>query len=82
MVMHAFLLSLFSLVRLFASLRTVAQQEPLSMGFSRREYWSGFSCPPPRNLPDSGIEPEFFMAGRFFTTSTTWEAHMLIPIYK
>ena len=73
--MHACMLSHSSRVQLFATLWTVAHQAPLSMGFSRQEYWSGLPCPPPRNLPDSGIEPEFVMAGRFFTTSTTWEAH-------
>ena len=36
---------------------TVARQAPLSMGFSRQEYWSGLPCPPPGELPDSGIEP-------------------------
>ena len=46
-------------------------------GFSRQEYWSGFLCPPPRDLPDPGIEPVSLMspalAGGFFTTSATWE---------
>ena len=32
-------------------------QAPLSMGFSRQEYWSGLPCPPPGDLPDPGIEP-------------------------
>ena len=36
---------------------TVTHQAPLSMGFSRREYWSGLSCPPLGDLPDPGIEP-------------------------
>ena len=36
---------------------TVAGQAPLSMGFSRQEYWSGLPCPPPGDLPNSGIEP-------------------------
>ena len=40
-----------------ATLWTVAHQAPLSMMFSRREYWSGLPCPPPGDLPDSGIEP-------------------------
>ena len=40
-------LSLFSRVRLFATLWTVALQAPLSMGFSRQGYWSGLLCPPP-----------------------------------
>ena len=36
---------------------TAACQAPLSMGFSRQEYWSGFPFPSPGDLPDSGIEP-------------------------
>ena len=36
---------------------TVAPQAPLSMGFSRQEYWSGLPCPPPGDLPNPGIEP-------------------------
>ena len=35
-------------------------QAPLSIGLSRQEYWSGLLCPPPGDLPDPGIEPEFF----------------------
>ena len=57
---------------------TIACQAPLSKGFSREEYWSGFPCPPPGDLPDSGIEPASLMSlafsGGFFTTSATWEA--------
>ena len=48
---------LLSHVRLFATLWTVAQQAPLSMGFSRQEYWSGLLFPSPGDLPDPGIEP-------------------------
>ena len=55
-----------------------SHQAPLSMGFSRQEYWGGLSCPPPGDLPDPGIEPLPLMspalAGGFFTTSATWEA--------
>ena len=36
---------------------TVAHQAPLSMGFSRQEYWSGLPCPPPGDLPHPGIKP-------------------------
>ena len=43
-------------VRLFATLWTVAHQAPLSMGFSRQEYWSELPCPPPGDLPNPGIE--------------------------
>ena len=46
-----------SRVRLFATLWTVACQAPLSMGFSRQEYWSGLPFPSPGDLPDPGIEP-------------------------
>ena len=38
---------------------TVARQAPLSMGFSRQEYWSGLPFPSPGDLPDPGIEPGF-----------------------
>ena len=36
---------------------TVAQQVPLSMGFSRQEYWSGLPCPSPGDLSNPGTEP-------------------------
>ena len=52
-----------SCVWLFASPWTVAHQAPLSMGFSRQEYWSGLPFPPPRDLPDPGIR--LFMIGRW-----------------
>ena len=72
------MLSCFSPVQLFATLWTVARQAPLSMGFSRQEYWSGLPCPPPGDLSDPEIKltsPKSpALAGRFFTTSTTWEA--------
>ena len=38
---------------------TVAHQAPLSMGFSRQEYWSGLPCTSPGDLPDPGIEPTY-----------------------
>ena len=41
------------------TLWTVAHQAPLSMGFSRQEYWIGFPCLSPRDLPDPGTEPGF-----------------------
>ena len=44
-------------VLLFAILWTIAHQVPLSMGFSRQEYWSGLPFPPPRHLPNPGMEP-------------------------
>ena len=57
---------------------TVAFQVPLSMVFSRQEYWGGLPCSPPGDLPNPGIKPMSLrspaLAGRFFTTSTTWKA--------
>ena len=54
----------------------VACQAPLSMGFSRQKYWSGLPCTPPGDLPNPGTESAPpALAGRFFTTSTTWETH-------
>ena len=70
-------LNCFSCVQLFVTLWIVAKA-PLSMRFSRQEYWSGLPCPPPGDLPDPGIEPSSLkflaLAGGFFTTSATWEA--------
>ena len=51
------LIDVISHVWLIATLWTVAHQAPLSMGFSRQEYWSGLSCPSPGNLPNPGIDP-------------------------
>ena len=48
---------LLSHVQLFATPWTVALQAPPSMGFSRKEYWSGLPFPSPGDLPDPGIEP-------------------------
>ena len=48
------------------------------MGLSRQEYWSGWPCPPPGDLPNPGIEPMCLMfpalVSGLFTTSATWEA--------
>ena len=65
-------------VWLFVTLWTRARQVPLSMGFSRQEYWSGLPFPSPGDLPDLGLETTSLkssaLAGGFFTTSATWEA--------
>ena len=75
MCKHACVLSRFSTVRLFATLWTVAHQDPLSMRFSRQEYWSGLPCPSPGDLPDPRIEPVSpALAGRFFIVWATREA--------
>ena len=73
--------SFFSHVRLFATLWTVTRQAPLSMGFSRQDYWSGLPFPPSGDIPDPGIEPISYITciGRqvfffFLTTSAILEA--------
>ena len=57
---------------------TVTHQVPLSIRFSRQEYWNGLPFPPPGELPNPGTEPASLMspalADGFFTTSTTREA--------
>ena len=57
LLLCASVLSHFSRVRLSPTLWTVGRQAPLSVGFSRQEYWSGLPCPPPGDLPGPGIEP-------------------------
>ena len=61
-----------------------ARQAPLSMGFSSQEYWSGLPFPPPGDFPDPRTEPLPLMSsvlvGRFFTVSTTWEAHVYMCV--
>ena len=54
----ACVLSCFNCVWLFETLWSVACQAPLSLGFSRQEYWSELSCPPPGDLPDPGFDLE------------------------
>ena len=44
-------------IRFFGTPWTVARQAPLSMGFSRQEYWSDLPCPPLGDLPNAGIKP-------------------------
>ena len=70
---HA-MLSQFSHAWLLGTLETVTHQAPLSVGFSRQEYWSGFPWPPLGDLPDPGIGHASLtspaLAGRFFTTSS------------
>ena len=51
------MLSSFSCIQLFVTIWTIACQAPLSMEFSRQEYWSGLPFSPPGDLPNSGIKP-------------------------
>ena len=71
-----------SCILLFATPWIVDYQAPLSMRFSRQEYWRRLPCPPSGDLLDPGIEPTSLtspaMAGGFFTTRTIWEAPTVI----
>ena len=75
------MLSRFSHVPLFATLWIVAHQAPLSMGFSKQEYWSGLSFPTAQDFPDPEIKPVSIMSpalvGMFFITRATWDDNLL-----
>ena len=64
---------------IFVTLWTVARQAPLSIGFSRQEYWSGLSCFSPGDLSNPGIKPMSpaspALAGVFFTTEPPGKSH-------
>ena len=57
MITGCIMLSHFSHIRLSAIQWSVVHQAPLSVGFSRQEYWIGLPCFPPGNLPNLGIKP-------------------------
>ena len=81
LIMHAKLLQSCQTLNLW----TVAHQDPLSMGFSRQEYWSGQAFPSPGDLPYPKMElPSSALAGRFFTTEPPGKPHslMLLKSYQ
>ena len=71
-------------VQLFVTSWTVAHQAPLSMGFSRWEYWNGLPFPTAGDIFDPGMKPMSLaspaLTGWFFTTSATWEAQKCIYV--
>ena len=73
-----------SRVRLSAAPWNVARQAPLSLEFSRQGYWGRLPFSAPRDLPNPGMELRSLtspvLAGGFFTTGTTWEAHQGLQI--
>ena len=73
------MLNCFNHVQLFVTPCAIACWAPLSMGFSRQEYWSGLPFPPPRDLLDPGIKPGSPMLGKFFTNWASREA--LVNLY-
>ena len=68
-------MNVLSQVQPFSTLWTVACQAPLSMGLFRQEYWSGFPCPPPGDLPNPGMATASpALAGGFFITEPPEES--------
>ena len=81
--------SVVQLCLTFCNSMDYSPQAPLSMEFSSEEYWSGLTFPTLGNLPNPGIKPMSLasseLAGRFFTTSVSWEApwwHMPFDIHR
>ena len=69
-------------VRLFATPWTVVHQAPLSMKFSKHEYWSGLPFPIPGDLSDPGIEPVSpALAGRFFTIEIPGKPYLMDALF-
>ena len=64
-----FIVQLLSCVQFFTTPWTEACQAPLSMGFPRQGYWTGLPCPPPGDLPDTGIDPMPPAVGGGFSTT-------------
>ena len=81
------MLSRFSHVQLYVTPWTVACQAPLSVGFSRQEYWSGLPFLSLEDHPNPGSsQPSllrlllYWQAGGFFTSSATWEASQYVVL--
>ena len=72
--------------RLFETSWAIARQAPLSMGFSRQEYWSELPCPPPVDLPNPRIKPMSLtspaLADGFITTAVLKAAHSCDKLFK
>ena len=79
------MLSCFSWVQLFATLWTVACQAPLSVGFSKREYWSGLPCPPPGDPETQGsnlclchLSPLLYWQGGSSPLASPGKPHLIV----
>ena len=79
-----------SRVRLFTTPWTVAHQAPLSMVFSRQEYWSDLPCPPPGHLPNPGIKPSSLALQAdplpseptfYYSVTITWYFSVPVPLF-
>ena len=83
-ILHACVVNCLCVVWLFETPWTIAHQAPLSMGFTRQEYWSGLPFPSSGDLPNAGIKCKPPMspalAGRFFTTEQPGKPHSWWPV--
>ena len=75
-----FVLSCFSCVWLCMTPWIMAPQVPLSMEFSRQEYWNGLTCPPPGNLSNPGIEPASLKSPALIHSFFTWVLLNIAPL--
>ena len=77
---------LLSCVQLFVTPRTATCQDPLSIEFSRQEYWSGLPFPPPGHLSDTGIKPVASaspaLAAGFFTTEPPRKPKYILSSFR
>ena len=71
---------MLSNVQLFVTAWTIVHLAPLSMGFPRQEYWSGFPFPPPEDLPTPGIKSVYpAPASGSFTTEPPEKPYSITP---
>ena len=76
------LLSCFIRIQLFSNLWTIAHQSPLSIEFSRQEYWSGLPCPSPGDLPDARFKPSILHYRQILYRLSYLGRRMLEPTKK
>ena len=76
------MLNHLSHVQLFATLWTAAYQAPLSLGFSKQEYWTELSCLHPHQGMETASVMSLALVGGFFTTSAIWEALSDLDLIK
>ena len=76
------MLNHLSHVQLFATLWTAAYQAPLSLGFSKQEYWTELPCLHPHQGMETASVMSLALVGGFFTTSAIWEALSDLDLIK
>ena len=83
LIIKSYIMLVLSCVWLSVTPWAVAHQAPLSMGFSRQEYWTGLPFPPPGDLPNSGMEPlSPALEGKFFPTEPSEKPQIIHTYHK